>query len=74
MDKKPDIELQNVINKMSQHALHLYELMQPGMTITVSFEEPKAILVPNAQPELRHIVITKPINLFGLKLTAEAKK
>lgn len=65
-------QMQQLVNTISTHALSLYDLMEPGMTIEVTFPEPEAILIPNRPPKLRRLLITKPVMHIDIKLAPSA--
>lgn len=52
--------LDQTIKEIQHHASRIYELMLPGMTIDLSIPNDKNIIVPNARPESRRLILTRP--------------
>lgn len=54
-------EIQKRINVIFTNAIEIYDLMPFGMTLEVSIPTVQEIIVPNKQPEIKTLIITKPI-------------
>ena len=60
-------ELKRRIDAILHHAAAIYDLMESGMTISVMLEEPQAIIVPNAKPNIKKLLITRPAMYLDIK-------
>lgn len=54
-------EIQKRINVIFTNAVEIYDLMPFGMTLEVTIPTQQEIIVPNKQPEIKTLIITKPI-------------
>ena len=63
-----DAKMQEAINEMAKHALRLYNLMTPGMTLHVAITEHQAIITPGKPAQKKLLIVTKPSILVGLDL------
>ena len=58
--KRLQEEVQRRINAIMDHASMIYDLMEPGMTISVRLEETPNLIVPGQPPKVKHLYITRP--------------
>jgi hypothetical protein len=61
--------LQQALKEIGQHAVRLYDLMDPGTTIDIIFSKAEEIVVPTQLPKIRHLIIIKPNIHLALSLT-----
>ncbi|MEI8350080.1 MAG: hypothetical protein WCI77_07990 [Candidatus Omnitrophota bacterium] len=59
-NKEQQQQMQQMFNEITSYAIRLYDLMQHGMTIELTFPDPNGIVIPNQPPKLRRLLITKP--------------
>lgn len=52
--------LDQTIKEIQHHASIIFDLMLPGMTIDLSIPNDKGIVMLNARPETRRLVLTRP--------------
>lgn len=62
-------QMQKIINEISHHAIRLYELMEPGMSVDVAFPEVQDIVAPNKPPKVKRLIIIKPRVHLNIQLT-----
>ena len=60
-DKTKQAVMQEAVNKIAHCAMTLYDLMESGQVVDISFPEEKAIIVPNQPPKKRRLLIMKPL-------------
>ncbi len=70
--KRIQEEIQRRIEAIMNHAAELYDLMEPGMTVAVSLEEPPLLIVPkliapNQAPKVKRLLITRPAMMLEVK-------
>jgi hypothetical protein len=62
-------KLQQAIKEIGQHAIKLYELMDSGTTVEVTFSGAEDIMIPGQSPKIKRLIITKPNMHLALQLT-----
>ena len=50
----------HVVRQLIPHAIELYNLIGPGMTVEIHFQEESLVQVPGAPVKVRKLLITKP--------------
>ncbi len=60
-------EVQRRINAIMEHASYIYDLMEPGMTVSVSLEDPQSLIVPGRPPQIKKLLITRPMMLLEIQ-------
>ena len=58
--KRIQEEIKRRLGAIMDMAASLYDLLEPGMTIEVRFEETHSIITPNATPRVKRLYITRP--------------
>ena len=59
-------EIQKRINLVFTAALDVYDLLPYGVTVEVSIPTKQEIIIPNQQPEIKTLLITKPNQMLRI--------
>jgi hypothetical protein len=66
-------KMQQILNDISKNALPIYNMLQPGTSITIAIHQPRAI-ISNEPLEKGYLIITKPIIFANFEVAPTSSK